>query len=139
MQRFVKTYEDHRGGVTMAKILIHSTHGPEAPTQADRAFLIAKTAINEGHYVSMFLAGSAVQLLRDDLLDSVIGVGDGVTSLRESYHTIIKGGGKIYLSRISCGARGMTEQDLSGKQVELAEPNVLVQLSVDHDRIITYG
>jgi predicted peroxiredoxin len=123
----------------MAKILIHLTHGPEAPTQADRAFLIAKTAINEGHNVSMFLAGSAVQLMRDDILDSVIGVGDGVTSLRESYDAIISGGGDIYLSRISCGARGMTEQELSGKKVELAEPNVLVQLTVNHDRVITYG
>ncbi|MEH7500584.1 DsrE family protein [Neobacillus drentensis] len=123
----------------MAKILIHLTHGPEAPTQADRAFLIAKTAINEGHKVSMFLAGSAVQLLRDDILDSVIGVGDGVTTLRKSYDTIISGGGDIYLSRISCGARGMSEQELSGKKVELAEPNVLVQLTVDHDRVITYG
>jgi predicted peroxiredoxin len=123
----------------MAKILIHSTHGPEAPTQADRAFLIAKTAIKEGHYVSMFLAGSAVQLLRDDILDSVIGVGEGVTTLRESYNTIINGGGAIYLSRISCGARGMTELELRDKHVELAEPNVLVQLTVDHDRVITYG
>ncbi|MED3562917.1 DsrE family protein [Bacillus xiapuensis] len=123
----------------MAKILIHLTHGPEAPTQADRAFLIAKTAISEGHKVSMFLAGSAVQLLRDEVLDSVIGIGDGVTSLRESYENIVSGGGDIYLSRISCGARGMTEQVLSGKKVELAEPNVLVQLTVDHDRVITYG
>ncbi|MEH7123524.1 DsrE family protein [Bacillus sp. JJ1773] len=123
----------------MAKILIHLTHGPEAPTQADRAFLIAKTAIKEGHHVSMFLAGSAVQLLREDILDSVIGVGDGVTSLRESYDEIISGGGNIYLSKISCGARGMTDQELNGKQVELAEPSVLVQLTVDHDRVITYG
>ncbi|WHY77110.1 DsrE family protein [Neobacillus sp. WH10] len=123
----------------MAKILIHLTHGPEAPTQADRAFLIAKTAIDDGHKVSMFLAGSAVQLLRDEILDSVIGVGDGVTSLRESYEKIVSNGGDIYLSRISCGARGMTEQELSGKKVELAEPNVLVQLTVDHDRVITYG
>ncbi|NGM82476.1 DsrE family protein [Paenibacillus sp. 7124] len=123
----------------MAKILIHLTHGPEAPTQADRAFLIAKTAIQEGHFVSMFLAGSAVQLLRDDILDSVIGVGDGVTTVRESYDAIVGGGGAIYLSRISCGARGMTEKELSGKQARLAEPNVLVRLTVDHDRVITYG
>ncbi|MGG1660200.1 DsrE family protein [Brevibacillus sp. NRS-1366] len=123
----------------MAKILIHLTHGPEAPTQADRAFLIAKTAIKEGHSVSMFLAGSAVQLMRDDILDSVIGVGDGVTTLRESYNAIISGGGKIYLSRISCGARGMTEKELKDKEVELAEPNILIQLTVDHDRVITYG
>lgn len=123
----------------MAKILIHLTHGPEAPTQADRAFLIAKTALREGHELSMFLAGSAVSLLSDEVLDSVIGVGEGVTSLRESYEEIISKGGKIYLSRISCGARGMTADKLAGKDVELAEPNVLVQLTVDHDRVITYG
>lgn len=123
----------------MAKILIHLTHGPEAPTQADRAFLIAKTAIREGHKVSMFLAGSAVQLIKNELLDSTIGIGDGVTPLRESFDEIVSGGGDIYLSRISCGARGVNEQELSGKKVELAEPNVLVQLTVDHDRVITYG
>jgi uncharacterized protein len=123
----------------MAKILIHLTHGPEAPTQADRAFLIAKTAITEGHKVSMFLAGSAVQLIKDEHLDSTIGIGDGVTSLRNSFNTIISGGGDIYLSRISCGARGVNDQELSGKKVELAEPSVLVQLTVDHDRVITYG
>ncbi|MED2974204.1 DsrE family protein [Fictibacillus sp. B-59209] len=123
----------------MAKILIHLTHGPDAPTQADRAFLMAKAAIQEGHNVSMFLAGSAVQLFRDEILDSVIGIGDGVTSLRASYETIISGGGDIFLSRISCGARGMTEEELSGKRVELIEPNVFIQLTVDHDRVITYG
>ncbi|WP_445491348.1 DsrE family protein [Niallia sp. 03133] len=123
----------------MAKILIHLTHGPEAPTQADRAFLIAKTAVEEGHSVSMFLAGSAVSLMKDEVLDSVIGIGEGVTTLRESFNQIIEGKGTIYLSRISCGARGVTNEILEGKQVELIPPNVFVQLTVDHDRVITYG
>jgi predicted peroxiredoxin len=42
------------------KIFIHVTHGPEHPTRAALAFLIAKTAIEEGHKVSLFLAGDAV-------------------------------------------------------------------------------
>lgn len=123
----------------MAKILIHLTHGPEAPTQADRAFLIAKTAVEEGHDVSMFLAGSAVSLMKDEVLDSVIGIGEGVTTLRRSFNQIIEGKGTIYLSGISCGARGITNEMLEGKQVELISPNVFVQLVVDHDRVITYG
>jgi hypothetical protein len=33
----------------MAKILVHLTHGPEHPTRAALAFLVAKSAIDEGH------------------------------------------------------------------------------------------
>ena len=47
----------------MAKILVHVTNGPENPTRAALAFLVAKSAIDEGHSVSMFLAGDAVQLM----------------------------------------------------------------------------
>ncbi len=57
----------------MSKILVHVTHGPEHPTRAALAFLVAKTAIDEGHSVSMFLAGDAVQLIRDAVLDNLVG------------------------------------------------------------------
>jgi hypothetical protein len=49
----------------MAKILVHVTHGPEHPTRAALGFMIARCAVEEGHTVSVFLAGDAVQLLRD--------------------------------------------------------------------------
>lgn len=120
----------------MSKILIHLTHGPEAETQADRAFLIAQTAIEEGHTVSMFLAGAAVKLMTDEVLDKALGFGP---KLRDRYDAIVKGGGKICLSRISCESRGIKDDELKGKAVELAPPNVLVQLSVDHDTMFTYG
>lgn len=38
----------------MAKILVHVTHGPESPTRAALAFLVAKSAMDEGHAVSLF-------------------------------------------------------------------------------------
>jgi len=44
----------------MAKILVQLTIGPENPTRAALAFLVAKSAIEEGHSVSLFLAGDAV-------------------------------------------------------------------------------
>ncbi|OMP67277.1 DsrE family protein [Domibacillus epiphyticus] len=121
------------------KLLIHLTHGPEAPTQADRAFLIAKTAIKDGHEVSMFLAGSSVQLIKDEYLDSVLGVGVTATEIRNSFNEIIEGGGRIVLSQVSCGARGITDKELEGKKVELGSPSVLVQLTADNDKVITYG
>jgi uncharacterized protein len=120
----------------MAKILVHVTHGPEQPTRAALAFLVAKTAIDEGHSVSLFLAGDAIQLIRDAVLDNLVGLGTG--KLRELYEAIVAGGGRFYLSGLSSKARGVTDADLAGKPAEFAMPNVLVRLSLEHDRMFTY-
>ena len=80
------------------KILVHITHGPENPTRAALGFLVAKTAIEEGHTVNLFLAGDPVNLLRDSVLNTVTGVGTGV--LRSHYDAIVKGNGKFYLSEM---------------------------------------
>jgi predicted peroxiredoxin len=119
-----------------SRILVHVTHGPEQPTRAALAFLVAKSAIDEGHGVTLFLAGDAVLLLRDSVLDAVSGVGTG--KLRDSYDAIVKGGGRFYLSGMSSQARGVTDVDLKGKPAEFAQPTVLVRLSLEHDRMFTY-
>jgi uncharacterized protein len=120
----------------VAAILIHVTTGPENPTKAALAFLIAKAAVEEGHEVSVFLAGDAVQLLRDSVLDSLVGLGTG--SLRESYDAVVAGGARVYASKMSSNARGLGEPELEGKPVELAVPNQLVQLTLASDRVLTY-
>jgi len=120
----------------MAKILVHITHGPEHPTRAALGFLVARSAIDEGHSVSLFLAGDAVQLLRDAVLDNLVGLGTG--KLRELYDAIVAGGGKFYLSGMSSKGRGVTDADLNGKPAEFAMPNVLIKLSLEHDRMFTY-
>jgi predicted peroxiredoxin len=120
----------------MAKLLVHITCGPEDPTRAALAFLVAKTALEEGHQVSLFLAADGVQLLRDAVLDTLTGLGTG--SLRDSYDAIVAGGGRFYLSGMSSKARGIGEQELEGKPAELAMPNRLVQLTVECDRALTY-
>lgn len=120
----------------MARILVHLTHGPEHPTRAALAFLVAKAAIEEGHSVSFFLAGDAVQLMRDGVLDNLSGLGTG--KLRESYDAVVAGGAKIYLSGMSANARGLSATDIEGKLAQFATPNVLVKLAVEHDRMFTY-
>jgi len=120
----------------VAKILVHVTSGPEHPTRAALAFLVAKAAVEEGHEVSLFLAGDATQLLRDAVLDSLVGLGTG--SLRESYDAVVASGARIYASGMSSKARGVGEADFEGKPVELAMPNRLVQLAVESDRVLTY-
>jgi predicted peroxiredoxin len=120
----------------MAKILVHLTSGPEQPTRAALGFLVAKAAVDEGHEVSLFLAGDATQLLRDAVLDSLVGLGTG--SLRESYDGVVGSGARIYASGMSSKARGVADADLEGKPVEFAMPNRLVQLAVESDRVFTY-
>lgn len=41
---------------------------------------------------SLFLAGDAVQLMRDELMDQLRGLGTG--SLRESFSAVVRGGGR---------------------------------------------
>jgi uncharacterized protein len=120
----------------MSKILIHITQGLENPTKAALGFLIAKTALEEGHTVDIFLAGDAVKLLQDSVLNTLTGLGTG--KLREHYDAIVKSNGHFYLSGNSCKARGVTADDLKGKPAEFALPTVLLRLSLESDRMFTY-
>ena len=120
----------------MASLLIHITAGPNDPTRAALGFLVAKTAAEEGHEVNMFLAGDAVQLMRDSVLDNLVGLGTGI--IREHYDTIVQKKVMLYLSGMSCASRGITDKDMENKPVEKAMPNVLVQLTIDADKVLTY-
>ena len=120
----------------MASILVHVTCGPEQPSKAALAFFVARAAVEEGHQVTMFLAGDAVPLLRDAVLDSLQGLGTG--SLREHHDKFVAGGGRFLVSGASSKARGLTDADLKGKPYEFGTPQALVRLAVEHDRVITY-
>ena len=116
----------------MSKLLIHVTRGAEDPTRAALAFLVGKSAIAEGHDVTYFLAADAVGLLREAVLDSLVGLGTG--SLRESYDALVDGGARFYVSGMSSKARGFDPDDVA----EAAMPDRLVQLVFDADRVLTY-
>jgi predicted peroxiredoxin len=116
----------------VASLLVHVTCGPEQPTKAALAFLVARAALDDGHEVSMFIAGDGVQLLRDATLDAVQGVGTG--SLRESFDAVVAGGAAMYASGMSSKVR---EVALEGK-AEPGMPDKLVELVLSHDRVITY-
>lgn len=120
----------------MAKILVHITCGPEQPTRAALAFFVARAALEDGHSATLFLAGDAVQLLRDPVLDGLAGLGTG--QLREHYEKLAAGGAKFYLSGASSKARGVGDGDLAGKSFEFGSPSLLVRLALEHDRVLSY-
>ncbi|HSL65849.1 MAG TPA: DsrE family protein [Gaiellaceae bacterium] len=116
----------------MASILINLTHGPEHPTRAALGFLVARAAADDGHAVSLFLAGDAVQLLREPVLDALVGLGTG--SLRESYDALRAAGARFYVSAMSSKARGFEPDGIA----EPAPPGKLVALALEADRVLTY-
>jgi uncharacterized protein len=116
----------------MSRLLINLTHGTEHPTRAALGFLVGKAALEEGHEVALFLAGDAVQLLREPVLDALVGLGTG--SLRESYDALVAGGARFYVSGMSSKARGFEPEGVA----EPALPGKLVQLAFDADRVLTY-
>lgn len=122
--------------VTPRSLLIHITAGPNDPTRAALGFNVAKAAIDEGHRVTVFLAGDGVQLIRDGVLASLVGLGTG--TLKELYDGFVAKGGRLVVSGGSAKARGVTEADLAGKPAEFGGPPQLVKLALEHERVITY-
>jgi predicted peroxiredoxin len=116
----------------MATILLNLTNGPEHPTRAALGFLVARAAAEQGHSVSLFLAGDAVQLLREAVLDSLVGLGTG--SLRESYDALRAAGARFYVSGMSSKARGVEPDGVA----EPALPGKLVELALEADTVLTY-
>ncbi len=120
----------------MAKLLIHVTTPPDDPTKAALSFLVAKTALAEGHEVNLFLAGESVRLLDPETLNSLQGQGTG--NLKEHYDSIVASGGQFYLSGMSAKARGYDESLIDGKPAQFAMPDVLVKLLTESDKSLTY-
>jgi len=120
----------------MARILVHLVTGPENPTRAALALLVARTALEGGHQVDVFVAGDGVANLRPETLDAGQGIGTG--SLREHLDALVAGGVVIHASGMSSKARGLTPEALGGLAVTMAPPARLVELAVAADRVVTY-
>ena len=74
--------------------------------------------------------------MRDSVLDNLVGLGTG--KIRDHYDAIVQKKVALYLSGMSCASRGITDKDLENKPAEKAMPNVLVQLTMDADKVLTY-
>ena len=116
--------------------LIHIHTGPDNPTKAALGFIVAMSAQNEGHDVTVFLAGDGASLITDSAISSVEGKGTG--KLKESFEGLVAGSARIYISGGSAKARDITEADLAGKPAEFATPAKLVELAAAADVVLVY-
>jgi predicted peroxiredoxin len=116
----------------MAKVLVHIATGPENPTRVALGLLVARTALDEGHEVNVFLAGDAVQLAREETAAAAQGIGTG--SVAEHVAALKGAGITVFLSGMSSKARGIE----GGEGYELAPPQKLVELAASSDTTLTY-
>ncbi len=114
------------------KLLVHCATGPENPTRAALALLVARTAVDEGHEVRVFLAGDAVHLAREATASAVTGVGTGAVT--EHLEALAAAEVPIHLSGMSSKARGIE----AGDGVQLSPPAALVELVDWADKTLTY-
>jgi predicted peroxiredoxin len=119
----------------MAKILVHLSHGPEEPKQAEMAFSVAKNAIETGHTVTVLLSENFFPLVHDGAANISSDICQ--RNLREYYTALVAHGAKIELS-------GPPVQPTKPKNKQFkplpgfAVPEALLRLSVGQDRIFTY-
>jgi uncharacterized protein len=114
------------------KLLVHSATGPENPTRAALALLVARSAADEGHDVRVFLAGDAVHLVREATATAVHGLGTG--NVAEHLAALRGAGVTLHLSGMSSKARGIE----GGDGTELCPPAKLIELAAWADTTLTY-
>ena len=124
------------GPALAENFLIHIHTGPDNPTKAALGFLVAATAVKDGHHVDLFLAGDGASLITDDALSSVEGLGTG--KLQDHFTALVEGGAKIFISGMSAKAREITDVQLEGKPAEFAMPSKLVELAAAADVVLAY-
>ena len=96
---------------------------------------MARSAVEAGHDVQLFLAGDAVQLARPETAAAVSGVGTG--ELAEHWDALADADVPIFLSGMSSKARGV-EASVRDGQAEMAQPQKLVELALWADSTLTY-
>ena len=120
----------------MAKILVHVTTGPKDATKAALAFLVAKTAIDEGHQLSLFVAGDGVHLLTQQTSSTLEGLGTG--KLSDHFAAINVAQASVYFSGLSAKARGIAPEQVMLKGAQPAMPAKLIQLAAEADTVLCY-
>jgi len=118
------------------KLLVHIVSGVENPTRAALGLLVARSALEAGHEVDIFVAGDGVSMLRTTSAEQMNGIGTG--SVSEHLSNLRDGGAGLYASGMSAAARGLSADDLTAIGFSAAPPATLIELTFKAERSLTY-
>lgn len=118
------------------RFLVHVTCGEEAPTRAALGLLVAKSAVDEGHDVDVFLAGDGAGLARSTSAANTNGIGTGNAGEWLAY--LAGRDVPLYVSGMSAQARGLDAETLKADGFIPSPPTKLVALAAQADRVLVY-
>lgn len=122
--------------VSDMRLLVHVITGSHDATRAALGLLVAKSALEEGHAVEVFLAGDAAELSSPEVARSTDGLGTG--NAAEWLAHLRQHGVPIYVSGMSAKARGIEPEWLTENGYLPSPPTKLVALAAEADRVLVY-
>jgi len=122
--------------ITDNTVLVHIYSGLESKNKITLGLLVALTAENNDHKVTLFLAGDGVQILNCKKAGEIVGEGTG--DLYEHLQNLKNSKITIYVSGMSAKSRGYDEKLLDGYNAEFVMPDVLVEESIKADSVLCY-
>lgn len=118
------------------QILVHVVCGEENPTRSALGLLVAKSAVDEGHEVKVFMAGDGAGLARASSATATVGIGTGNAGEHLAY--LRDRAVPIYVSGMSAQARGLDLESLKQDGFIPSPPTKLVELAAAADRVLIY-
>ena len=122
--------------ITDNKVLVHIHSNLEYKNKVTLGLLVALAAENDGHQVTLFLAGDGVHILNCKKYGEIVGQGTG--DLYEHLENLKKSNVKIFVSEMSAKSRGYDETLLNGYKAQFAILNILVEESIKADSVLSY-
>lgn len=120
----------------MAKLVYIATFGPDDPTKACLSLHLAVNgAVKAGIDAGIVLAGDATVLIEDPIIDALVPL--GLPTLKEIISNAIQLGVPISVCEGCARARGITDQDLSGKNATFISAPDVARQCVEATNVIT--
>ena len=122
--------------ITNNKVLVHIFSDLEFKNKVTLGLLVALAAENDGHEVTLFLAGDGVHILNCKKVGEIVGLGTG--DLYDHLKNLKNSNVTIFVSEMSAKSRGYNEKLLDGYNAKFTMPNTLVEESIKADSVLCY-
>ena len=97
---------------------------------------MANGALDIGYKTAIVLVGDAVVLMKSTVADNVHGV--GLPPLKDAMAKVVAAKVPIYIWGLCARGRGVTEEDLAGKNAQFTGPTDGAKVIAQYDRVVSF-